>query len=192
LALSSSSKLDQALDVTDWEIFDGIRALTDDRKQTAEQIWTDLQEAFNSDEYAVALLPKLSELRQKAVRLLTKVVPPTPPPPTPPQLPEPPPQPEPPARTVAKLKALYGGSQVQGDELPAWLSAEARLDVLRVHCFGKDPTDWKSLVVVTPLFETLIRLDEGAKINLSDKTLSLPGFGKELPLQVKPEHLQSE
>jgi hypothetical protein len=195
VALSSSSKLDQALEAADWEIFDGIRSLTDDRKEAAAQIWVDLEDAFNSDEYAVALLPKLSELRQKAVRLLTTVVSPPPPLPRPPQPqapPQPPPQPEPPVRTAAKLKALYGSSQIHGDELPAWLSAEATLDVLRVHCFGKNPADWKSLIVVSPLFETLIRLDQGAKINLSTKTLSLPGFGKELTLQVNPEHLQSE
>jgi hypothetical protein len=179
VALSSCSRLDQALDVADWEIFDGIRALTDNRKESADQIWTDLQDAFNSDEYAVALVPKLSELRQRAVKLLTKVAPPPPPPP------------EPPTRTATELKALYGDSQVEGDELPSWLSAEAKLDVLRVHCFGNDPSNWKSLVVVTPLFETLIRLDKSAAISLSRKTLTLPKFGKELLLHVKPEHLES-
>jgi hypothetical protein len=188
VALSSCSRLDQALDVADWEIFDGIRALNDDRKEAADQIWKDLQEAFNSEEYAVALVPKLGELRQRAVKLLTKPAPPTP---KPPETPEPPKIPEPPTRTANQLKALYGGSQVQGDELPSWLSAEAKLEVLRVHCFGNDASNWKSLIVVTPLFETLIRLDEGAAISLSRKKLILPKFGKELPLNVKPEHLES-
>ena len=186
VALSSCSKLDQALDIADWEIFDGIRALTDDRKESADQIWADLQDAFNSDEYAVALVPKLGELRQRAVKLLTMVPPsPNPSPPTPQE------PPEPPTRTATELKTLYGSSQVKGDELPSWLSAKAKLEVLRVHCFGNDPDDWKSLIVVTPLFEALIRLDDGATINLFSKTLSLPKFGKELALNVKPEQLES-
>jgi hypothetical protein len=188
VALSSCSRLDQALDVADWEIFDGIRALADDRKESADQIWADLQDAFNSDEYAVALVPKLGELRQRAVKLLTKVVPL---PPKPPEPPDPPKPPEPPTRTANELKALYGGSQVQGDDLPSWLSAEARLEVLRVHCFGNDSSDWKSLVVVTPLLETLIRLDGASSISLSRKKLTLPRFGKELPLHVKPEHFEA-
>jgi len=189
VALSSASKLDQAMEIADWEIFDGIAGMSDDRKEAAEAVWSDLRDAFNSDEYAVALVPKLSDLRQRAVKLLTKSVPPpVQPPGRPPVIPPPP---EPPAKTATELKELYGSSQVKGDELPDWLSDAAKLDVLRVHCFGSDPGDWKSLVVVTPLIEALIRMDEGAKVDLSGETLILPKFSKDFQLQVKPEHLDS-
>ena len=102
-----------------------------------------------------------------------------------------PPPPPPPTRTETELKALYGGSQVQGDDLPAWLSDEAKLEVLRVHCFGDHPGDWKSLVVVTPLLKVLIDLDPSATIDLARHKLSLPKFGKELELRVAPGHLKS-
>ena len=193
VALSSASKLEQALEVADWEIFDGIALLTDERKEAADEVWNDLREAFNTDEYAVALLPKLTELRQRAVKLLTKAATPVVPAPT-----QAPTQPsmvilhtEPSCKTASALKELYGRSQVEGDDVPEWLSKEAQMTLLRVHCFGHDANDWKSLVVVTPMLEALIRLDEKAVIDLAGETLKLPRFGKNLSLQVKPEHLDS-
>lgn len=193
VALSTASKLDQAMEVADWEIFDGIAGLSDERKEAADAVWSDLRDAFNSDEHAVALVPKLSDLRQRAVKLLTRSVPPAAHPPVHPPvpLPLPPAPPAPPTKTATKLKELYDRSQVEGDDLPGWLSDEAKMDVLRVHCFGNDPSNWKSLVVVTPLMEALIRMDEGAKVDLSGEKLSLPKFSKSFPLQVKPEHLDS-
>jgi hypothetical protein len=193
VALSGASKLEQALEVADWEIFDGISLLTDERKEAADGVWKDLREALNSDEYAVALLPKLGELRQRAVKLLTKAVPPVVQPPVqPPVQPAPvPPPPEPSGKTSSVLKELYVRSQVEGDDMPAWLPREAQMALLRVHCFGHDVNDWKSLVVVTPMLEALIRLDERAEIDLHGETLKLPRFGKNLRLQVKPEHLDS-
>jgi hypothetical protein len=113
-------------------------------------------------------------------------------PPTPPPVVLPPPVvPEPPTKTVTKLKELYRNSQVKGDELPEWLKEDERLTLLRVHRFGNDPDDWKSSIVVGPLYEALIQADGGARIDLVKKTLILPRFGKELPLQVNPEHLGS-
>ncbi len=196
VALSTASKLDQALEMADWEIFDGIAGLSDERKEAADEVWSDLRDAFNSDEHAVALVPKLSDLRQRAVKLLTRSVPPAAQPPFHPPVPlplppAPPAPPAPPTNTATELKELYGRSQVEGDDLPGWLSGDAKLDVLRVHSFGSDPSDWKSLVVVTPLMEALIRMDTNAKLDLSGETLSLPKFSKTLPLQVKPEHLDS-
>ena len=41
------------------------------------------------------------------------------------------------------------------------------------------------------MLEALIRLDEKAVIDLAGETLKLPRFGKNLSLQVKPEHLDS-
>jgi hypothetical protein len=193
IALANATKLNQVLEVTDWEIFDGIKGLSDERKEAATSIWENLADALNSDEHAVALVPKLAELRQSAVKLLTKVVVP---PPAPPSAPTPieiplPNIPEPPTKSATKLKELYRDSQVKGDELPDWLQGEAKLSLLRVRRFGNDPDDWKSSIVVGPLYDALIQADGGAKIDLHKKTLILPRFGKELPLQVNPEHLES-
>jgi hypothetical protein len=193
IALANATKLNQVLEVTDWEIFDGIKGLGDERKEAATAIWENLADALSSDEHAVALVPKLAELRQSAVKLLTKVVVP---PPAPPSAPTPieiplPNIPEPPTRSATKLKELYRDSQVKGDELPDWLQGEAKLSLLRVRRFGNDPDDWKSSIVVGPLYDALIQADGGARIDLIKKTLILPRFGKELPLQVNPEHLES-
>lgn len=196
VSLAHAAKLGEALKGADWELLDGIKELGDERKAAADQIWQELAEALSSDEYVVALMPKISELRQRAVKLLTKVVPPPPPPPPadePPveSTPPPTPPPTPPTRTSSQLKAIYGGSQVPGDELPDWLEGQAKLDLLQVQCLGNDPDDWRSLIVVGPLYEALIRLDGGAKIDLANKTLTLPRFGKEIPLRVESEHLKS-
>jgi len=112
------------------------------------------------------------------------------PPPIPPSDP-PAPEPQPPSGTASELKSLYGESQVHGDALPSWLSQESRLQLLRVHRFGNKTEEWPSMLVVTPLFEALIHLDPGATIDLSSKLLKLPGLGKEFPLHVKPEHIES-
>jgi len=199
VALTNADKLGRALEIADWEIFDGIKALTDERREAARQVWKDLEDAFDSDEYAVALQPKMAELRKKAVKLLTETPPPAPPapsedppePPPPPPQPEPQPEPQPPARTADELKKLYGRSQIEGDDLPGWVSGGEIAEVLRVHCFGSDPDDWKSLLVVSPLYDALIRLDGGAEADLAAGTLRLPRFGKKLSLAVRPEHLES-
>jgi hypothetical protein len=61
-----------------------------------------------------------------------------------------------------------------------------------VYCFGGRPDDWKSLIVVSPLMEALIRLDGGASVDLERKSLKLPNFSKSFQLQVRPEHLEQQ
>jgi len=172
VSLANSGRLDQALEGAEWDIFDGIRTLNDDRKEAADRVWKDLEEAFNSDEYAVALQPKLTELRQKGVKLLATAAPqPATPsvvmPVEPPSVPSVPP---PPVKTAMKLKELYRDSQIAGDDLPGWISEEETLSLLRVCCVGGDSNDWNSLVVVSPLYDALIQLDKGASIDLQGKT----------------------
>jgi len=191
VALAGASKLAQDLELADWEIFDGVTRLTDERQPEAQSIVDELRTAFNSNEYAVALTPKLSELRQRAVKLLTQAAaaPQPAPVPSPQGGGQPLAPPELPRKTESELKELYQQSQVEGDALPDWLGEEDKLSVLRVHRFGSDSADWASLVVVTPLMEALIRLDENAIVDLAKKTLKLPRFGQELLLEVKPEHI---
>ena len=65
------------------------------------------------------------------------------------------------------------------------------MNLLRVRCVGSNPGDWRSLIVVSPLYDELIRLDAGAKLDLAAAMLILPRFGKELKLTVNPQHLES-
>src|SRR5207302_5536105 len=105
---------DRVLESTEWKIFQGIRSLTDEKKAESDRILGELETAFASDEYAVALGPKITALKAGAVDLLTKKARVQP-------------------KTVAELKALYGRSQVEGDDLPDW--AKEASEVLKVHFF---------------------------------------------------------
>ena len=179
------------MEIADWEIFEGIRNLHDERKAAADGIWQDLETAFASDEHAIALLPKMNELRGLAVKLLTRPIPAPKPAASAPVEPEPI-EPEPlPAKTTQQLKQLYGKSQIDGDRLPDWVKPDDVMNLLRVRCVGSHPEDWRSLIVVSPLYDELIRLDAGAKLDLAAETLTLPRFGKELKLTVHPQHLES-
>jgi hypothetical protein len=190
-SMVSASKLHLTLETADWEIFDGIRSLDDERKQAAANIWQELATAFASDEHAIALAPKLSELRARAVKLLTSPVA-APKPAVPADNAPEPFIPEPlPTRDMLELKQLYGGSQIEGDGLPDWVKPDDVMNLLRVRRVGTGPDDWRSLVVVSPLYDELIRMDAGARLDLAGAKLILPRFGKELKLEVKPQHLES-
>ena len=72
--LRSASRLSGVIDGTNWEIFDAIGKLTDDRKIQAEQIRTAIGNALQVDENVTALGPVLKEAQLKAVRLLTETL----------------------------------------------------------------------------------------------------------------------
>ena len=186
-SISNAGIIDRVLEGADWKIFLGIRALADERKSEADKIWSDLEIAFTSDEYAVALAPKIATLKESAVDLLTRVSgitqPPGPSGQT--EIPLPP-------KTVADLKKLYGRSQAHGDDLPDWLETDAIHDVLKIHFFGnsKDRENWAAMIVVSPTLKVLIDLDSAAKIDLANGTLELPRFGQLIELKVDPKHLE--
>jgi hypothetical protein len=73
-----------ALASVKWDLLEGLRTLTDDRRERAEAIWESIKDAFQKDEYAVALAPVLQEAERNAVRLLLDTPKPPPPPPLPP------------------------------------------------------------------------------------------------------------
>jgi hypothetical protein len=178
-SISNAGTVDRVLDLPDWKIFQGIRSLSDERKAEADRILGELETAFASDEYAIALGPKVTALKARAVDLLTKR-------PLPPQQPEPQQRPEP--RTAKELKELYGRSQVEGDDLPEWV--EVAHEVLKVHLFEKDATDWASMIVVSPTMKALIDLDPDAKVDLAAKKLELPRYGQTIKLTVNPKQLE--
>jgi hypothetical protein len=172
-SISNAGTVDRVLESADWKIFQGIRSLADERKAEADKILREVETAFASDEHAIALGPKITALKARAVDLLTKKA-------VPPQRLEP--------KTVAELKELYGRSQVEGDDLPDWV--DAANDVLKVHFFGNDAEDWASMIVVSPTMKALIDLDPAARVDLVEKKLELPRFGQTIKLTVNPKQLE--
>jgi len=60
------------LDATNWEIFEAIRALHDDRQDSAKEILAQVAKALRSDEHVVPLATALKAAQSGAVRLLTR------------------------------------------------------------------------------------------------------------------------
>ncbi len=86
--LSKASQLLATIESTNWEIFDAIAKLADERQAVAQSIRLSIAQALQSDEHVTSLGPTLKEAQHKAVRLLTQtpqtappVVPPFAPPP---------------------------------------------------------------------------------------------------------------
>jgi len=77
--LSKASQLLATIESTNWEIFDAIAKLADERQAVAQSIRSSIAQALQSDEHVTALGPTLKEAQLKAVRLLTQTPPPIPP-----------------------------------------------------------------------------------------------------------------
>jgi hypothetical protein len=76
--LAKARELDEAARTAAWEIFDAMKALTDERKSAARAIVAKVSDALAADEHAMGLKATLDEQRSKAVRLLTAAPPPQP------------------------------------------------------------------------------------------------------------------
>lgn len=74
--LNKASSLVTALETTDWEVFEFIATLVDDRKQSADEIRQTVEEILRTDEYVISLATSLKAAQTKARALLTKPVPP--------------------------------------------------------------------------------------------------------------------
>ena len=66
-----------------WDLLEAVRKLTEYRRERGEAIWAAVKDAFERDEYAVALGPALQEAESNAVRLLAEPPPRSPEPPKP-------------------------------------------------------------------------------------------------------------
>ncbi len=93
-------------------------------------------------------------------------------------------------RLLTELKALYGGSQVAGDQLPPGLPQAQVVEVLEVHHIqplSKGGSDERSnMIVVTASLHALIHADPNCRVDLEQRTMVL--FGINLQLDVKPNH----
>ena len=70
--LSKAAQLTGIIDGTNWEIFDAIGKLADDRQAQATSIRASVRQAMEADEHVTSLGPALKEAQLKAVRLLTE------------------------------------------------------------------------------------------------------------------------
>lgn len=93
---------------------------------------------------------------------------------------------------VGELKALYGRSQVEADDLPNWVTADVLGSLLEVHviqALSKSGADERSnMIVLTPTLHALVHLDPGALIDLKKGILELPKFGLRAKVITKPNH----
>lgn len=78
--LAKARELDEAARTAAWEIFEAMKALTDERQVAARAIVAKVGEALAADEHAIGLKATLDDQRGKAVRLLTAAPPPAAPP----------------------------------------------------------------------------------------------------------------
>jgi len=93
---------------------------------------------------------------------------------------------------VAALKSLYVRSQVEADDLPAWLGTEVAGSLLEVHHIKRladgGPDQRTNMIVLTPTLHALVHLDTEVIIDLQRGMLELPKFGLRAKVQVKPNH----
>jgi hypothetical protein len=82
VVIKSAERVLAALGATNWEILEGIRLLSDDRREPAEGIARQLKVAFESGPLAVDLAAELVRLGRDATRLLLQTAGPTPSKPT--------------------------------------------------------------------------------------------------------------
>jgi hypothetical protein len=74
--LAKARELDEAVRTGAWDIFEAMKALTDERQAAARAIVAKVCETLAADEHAIGLKAALAEQRSKAVRLLTVAPPP--------------------------------------------------------------------------------------------------------------------
>jgi hypothetical protein len=69
---SNVAELSGRLDATDWEIFEAVARLTDERKVVADEIGEQIRQALTSDEHVVPLGATLKAAQSRAVRILSQ------------------------------------------------------------------------------------------------------------------------
>src|SRR5262249_36156765 len=70
--LRKASELAPVLESTSWAVFESLRGVAPEKAARARQVLDGLQEALSSDEYAVALGPRLKRLHDDALALIVE------------------------------------------------------------------------------------------------------------------------
>ncbi|MBX6311842.1 MAG: phage resistance protein, partial [Isosphaeraceae bacterium] len=118
--VSNSGPLTGVLDATNWELFESVAQLGDERRTAAEAILASVAETLRCDEHARVLGPALKELQSKALRLITANQPRPEPTPEPPVI-----QPKPPAAQPGRRLIDQGT-----EDFAAVADAKAKLEQL--------------------------------------------------------------
>jgi len=69
-SIQSAAEVTTALAQADWALYDAVAGLTDSRQAAAQALLRDVSEALQADEYVAALVPILTDAKQRAIRLL--------------------------------------------------------------------------------------------------------------------------
>ena len=77
-SMQSATEGTTALAQADWALYDAVAGLTDSRQAAAQALLRDVSEALKADEYVMALVPILTDAKQRTIRLLAGPPPPTP------------------------------------------------------------------------------------------------------------------
>ena len=77
-SIKQAKPVGAALQPASWRIFITVHALTDERRESAERLWQQLDDALSANEHAVALAARLASLQDAALDLLTKQTTPVP------------------------------------------------------------------------------------------------------------------
>lgn len=72
-SLKTAAELVERIDATNWSVFEDISELAGEHQEKANDIRTQVCEALEADEYAIALAPTLKQAQAAAVRLLASV-----------------------------------------------------------------------------------------------------------------------
>ena len=136
--LAKARELDEAVRTGAWDIFEAMKALTDERRAAAQTIVAKVCETLAADEHAIGLKASLDDQRIKAVRLLTVAPPPSPTPPGPvtPPLPPTAPTPVPAGRPAPKPPVIVQESAAADLE-----SVQARALLNDLHAKLDSDTD---------------------------------------------------
>lgn len=76
--IAMATRLAESISSANWEIFEALAKLNDERKSTATEILQSIVDALRVDEHVTPLAATLQEAQSRAVRLLTKTTPTTP------------------------------------------------------------------------------------------------------------------
>ena len=172
-SLRTAKQLSERLRVMELAAIDSAASLEGARGAEGTRLRDDLFEAFEQNEYAIALGNIYDRVQRRSIALMSEALQEkTPPPPAPPLPPKP-------APTTPRPKS--NRSQIKGDPLPTGIDVK-HVDVIlsEVELPGKEG---KKKFWVTKNMEALIHADEGASYDEQSGTLTLPKFNWEGALE---------
>ena len=175
-SLKKAGEVTTAIAGIQFNLFQALQNLSDERAAKAAAIVTALNDSFARDEYAVGLDNKVRELTDQAIGLLAA----TPAPPAPPPAPGPAQLPPPPAPIAKRVRA----SQIKADPIPEWVPAEQRSLAL-VEISVPRTAGGREKIVVTATTARLIEL--AGDVVYADGQLHFPQWKCRIKVETRSE-----